>query len=335
MVADYSRFSVDVYFPTCRSDSIDECPENKDSDSGVYSDTSENSCSSSSTSCSSSLPPSSSSSSLPVSTVTPSTSTSPPPPSTTSSSSSSTSDTSSPVTVTTVQQNSTASSLSKPKFRLRYHHGRCFTRISDDNLIIQSEDESEDSFVKGLESKYFLSMEWKSNDRGHNGEGSFIVESKDLDHNYDILEAQRISSECSEHTLQECLSLFIEPEILSADEAWFCPSCKKHREATKQLTLWRLPPILIIQLKRFMFKNPYYKEKINKFIQFPLENLDMTEFCCLDSPQVEQQRPIYDLYATINHHGGMFGGHYTAYARTRFKNREFGKTDNFYFSKVN
>lgn len=28
-----------------------------------------------------------------------------------------------------------------------------------------------------------------------------------------------------------------------------------------------------------------------------------------------QQPPIYDLYAVINHYGGMIGGHYTAYAR--------------------
>lgn len=28
-----------------------------------------------------------------------------------------------------------------------------------------------------------------------------------------------------------------------------------------------------------------------------------------------QHPPIYDLYAVINHYGGMIGGHYTAYAR--------------------
>lgn len=28
-----------------------------------------------------------------------------------------------------------------------------------------------------------------------------------------------------------------------------------------------------------------------------------------------QQPPVYDLYAVINHYGGMIGGHYTAYAR--------------------
>lgn len=25
--------------------------------------------------------------------------------------------------------------------------------------------------------------------------------------------------------------------------------------------------------------------------------------------------PIYDLYGVANHHGGLLGGHYTAYAR--------------------
>ncbi|XP_015784406.1 ubiquitin carboxyl-terminal hydrolase 19 [Tetranychus urticae] len=291
MVAEYSRFSVDICCPTSRSDSIDDCPETKDSDSGVYSDTSENSCSSSSTSCSNSIPPSFTAPTL-------------------TSSSTTTSTTSSPTVTQT-----------RPKFLLRYHNSRCFTRISDETLIQEPDDENEESIMKDLSGKYFLSMEWRPLEHKN---GSFIVETKDLDHNYDILEAQRIASECYEHTLQDCLSAFIEPEILSADEAWYCPSCKALREATKQLCLWRLPPILIIQLKRFMFKNLYYKEKISKFIRFPLENLDMTEYCCPNSPQVSQQKPIYDLYAVINHHGGMFGGHYTAYARTRFKNREYG-----------
>lgn len=43
-------------------------------------------------------------------------------------------------------------------------------------------------------------------------------------------------------------------------------------------------------------------------------NLDLSKFCIGQKDDV-QQPPIYDLYAVINHYGGMIGGHYTAYAR--------------------
>ena len=50
----------------------------------------------------------------------------------------------------------------------------------------------------------------------------------------------------------------------------YCPKCKAHREATKQLSVWRLPEILIIHLKRFSFRNILFKDKITKLVEFPL-----------------------------------------------------------------
>ena len=50
----------------------------------------------------------------------------------------------------------------------------------------------------------------------------------------------------------------------------YCPTCKAHREATKQLSVWRLPEILIIHLKRFSFRNILFKDKITKLVDFPL-----------------------------------------------------------------
>lgn len=45
-----------------------------------------------------------------------------------------------------------------------------------------------------------------------------------------------------------------------------------------------------------------------------VRNLDLSKFCIGQKDEM-QQPPIYDLYAVINHYGGMIGGHYTAYAR--------------------
>ena len=46
----------------------------------------------------------------------------------------------------------------------------------------------------------------------------------------------------------------------------------------------------------------------------PPRNLDLSRFCIGQKDEL-QQPPVYDLYAVINHYGGMIGGHYTAYAR--------------------
>ncbi|NWX81299.1 UBP19 hydrolase, partial [Alca torda] len=111
----------------------------------------------------------------------------------------------------------------------------------------------------------------------------------------------------------QCLNLFTKPEVLAPEEAWYCPKCKQHREASKQLMLWRLPNILIIQLKRFSFRSFIWRDKINDMVDFPVRSLDLSKFCI--GRKGEQQLPMYDLYAVINHYGGMIGGHYTAYAR--------------------
>ena len=69
--------------------------------------------------------------------------------------------------------------------------------------------------------------------------------------------------------LQQCVSLFMEPEVLSEDEAWYCPQCKAHRQATKQLSVWRLPKYLIVQLKRFSYRNFLWCDKVDKMVDFP------------------------------------------------------------------
>ncbi|KAF6030636.1 USP19 [Bugula neritina] len=116
----------------------------------------------------------------------------------------------------------------------------------------------------------------------------------------------------SDTGLERCLYEFTKPEVLSKDESWYCPTCKTHREANKQMTLWSLPDTLIIQLKRFSFGGSIYRNKIDDFISFPLTGLDMNRFYA--GPKLPQI-PLYDLYGVVNHHGSLLGGHYTAYAR--------------------
>jgi len=53
---------------------------------------------------------------------------------------------------------------------------------------------------------------------------------------------------------------------------------------------------------------------VNRKTLVSFRNLDLSKFCIGQKDEM-QQPPIYDLYAVINHYGGMIGGHYTAYAR--------------------
>lgn len=124
------------------------------------------------------------------------------------------------------------------------------------------------------------------------------------------------SNRQSNPTLHDCIQLFTEPEVLAREEAWYCPRCKSHQEATKELSLWKLPDVLVIQLKRFSFRNRLWRDKIDKHVTFPIKGLDMSPFCIR-----QQSEPlIYDLFGVVNHHGSLFGGHYTSYVQLMDEN---------------
>jgi ubiquitin carboxyl-terminal hydrolase 4/11/15 len=80
--------------------------------------------------------------------------------------------------------------------------------------------------------------------------------------------------------LTECLKLYTSQEKLGADDAWYCPACKKHQQATKKFDLWTLPEVLVIHLKRFSY-NRYWRDKIDTLIEFPIE---VSEDYCRLSP---------------------------------------------------
>ncbi|XP_050960538.1 ubiquitin carboxyl-terminal hydrolase 15 isoform X2 [Labeo rohita] len=125
--------------------------------------------------------------------------------------------------------------------------------------------------------------------------------------------------------LKDCIELFTTKEKLGAEDPWYCPNCKQHQQATKKLDLWSLPPVLVVHLKRFSYSR-YMRDKLDSLVDFPLRDLDMSEF--LINPNAGPCR--YDLIAVSNHYGGMGGGHYTAYA----KNKEDDKWYNFDDSSV-
>uniref|UniRef100_A0A4W6F5B2 Ubiquitin carboxyl-terminal hydrolase n=1 Tax=Lates calcarifer TaxID=8187 RepID=A0A4W6F5B2_LATCA len=112
--------------------------------------------------------------------------------------------------------------------------------------------------------------------------------------------------------LRECIELFTTMETLGEHDPWYCPTCKKHQQATKKFDLWSLPRILVVHLKRFSY-NRCWRDKLDTVVDFPIRDLNMSEFVC--DPKAGPY--TYDLIAVSNHYGGMGGGHYTAYGKNK------------------
>ncbi|MED6270021.1 hypothetical protein CHARACLAT_005576 [Characodon lateralis] len=189
------------------------------------------------------------------------------------------------------------------------HASQFYIGLLDSNNKEQRLDEKEDALAE-LRDDVTLELVWKNNERLKE---YVLVSSKELEYEEDPSSLSE-TARAGHFTLEQCLNLFTKPEVLAPEEAWYCPKCQQHREASKQLLLWRLPNVLIIQLKRFSFRSFIWRDKINDMVDFPVRNLDLSKFCIGQKDEM-QQPPVYDLYAVINHYGGMIGGHYTAYAR--------------------
>lgn len=75
--------------------------------------------------------------------------------------------------------------------------------------------------------------------------------------------------------LDHCLRAFTTEEKL--EECYHCSNCKSKQPATKKLQIWKLPPILIVHLKRFNFVNNKWV-KSQKVVNFPFKDFDPTPY---------------------------------------------------------
>jgi len=79
-------------------------------------------------------------------------------------------------------------------------------------------------------------------------------------------------------TLEDCLDAFAEEEKIPDT---YCSKCKDFQIQTKRMSLWRLPPVVIIQFKRFQFTK-HMRRKLRDFVQFPVEGLDLSRIRVTD-----------------------------------------------------
>ncbi|KAI9028353.1 hypothetical protein CLU79DRAFT_563267 [Phycomyces nitens] len=118
------------------------------------------------------------------------------------------------------------------------------------------------------------------------------------------------------NTLMDCLDRYTQPEKLGNNE-YSCSKCgNTFQEATKQLSVKRMPPVLSFQLKRF--EHGGAATKIETKVRFPVE-LDMTPYTTdgkKDQSSINTAN-MYTLFAVVNHQGKLDTGHYTMFAKHR------------------
>jgi ubiquitin carboxyl-terminal hydrolase 22/27/51 len=129
------------------------------------------------------------------------------------------------------------------------------------------------------------------------------------------------------NTLAACLRRYTQPEKLGTKE-YVCPKCgRASHEASKRLSIRKLPLVLSFQFKRFEQKasDKSTARKIEAQIRFPA-TLNMAPYTTLYMREAEKGNSAlssagpdstyeYDLFAVINHEGQMNNGHYTNFAR--------------------
>jgi len=117
----------------------------------------------------------------------------------------------------------------------------------------------------------------------------------------------------------DAIETYLEEEVLEGDEKWFCRHCEKKVDARKKIDLWKLPPVLVLHLKRFEFDQRSCQfRKLGNHLRMP-EVVDLLEYT--SSPQREGAR--YEVVAVANHMGPFGSGHYTATCRVGTSWRHF------------
>ena len=113
--------------------------------------------------------------------------------------------------------------------------------------------------------------------------------------------------------LSQCIKEFLKEEDLHGDNQYHCSFCMSKQDATRYIKLQELPPVLNLQLLRFVFdRKTGCKKKLNNSIWFP-EVLNMKEYV-----DINMEGCVYDLTAVLIHRGlSAYSGHYIAHIKDK------------------
>jgi ubiquitin C-terminal hydrolase len=122
-------------------------------------------------------------------------------------------------------------------------------------------------------------------------------------------------------SIQDLLKQEIQDETI---EGYACDKCSPTRTtAIRHTHLWKLPRTLFVVLKRF---TPTGQKNNAAFTMNHEDTFSFTEYFNPHSPEPSRSKS-YSLFATIDHHGVLGGGHYTAQALNLLDQKWYGYDD--------
>uniref|UniRef100_A0A8R1HZH3 ubiquitinyl hydrolase 1 n=1 Tax=Caenorhabditis japonica TaxID=281687 RepID=A0A8R1HZH3_CAEJA len=197
-------------------------------------------------------------------------------------------------------------------------------KLITQNDSFGAHDIGDDEACQALETGTYVSINWINQRNGK----PYITIGNRTDIDVNVEKSKQMSSNSTGSVSNNCdtnphltqmLGLFSETERLKPEESWYCSTCKEHVEATKRLQLYRLPPVLIIQLKRFVYtafthqSAMHRRSKDERTVEYPLESLDMSPFLAETAPN--RNSTMYDLTGVVCHNGSSYFGHYISMGR--------------------
>jgi ubiquitin carboxyl-terminal hydrolase 2 len=90
-------------------------------------------------------------------------------------------------------------------------------------------------------------------------------------------------------------------------DGYDCDKCKQKSKTQKSTRIWKLPKVLILTLKRF---TPF-GTRDNTPVLYDGSPLSLKELFSKDSHENSKEK-VYNIFATVDHHGHHMGGHYTS-----------------------
>ena len=106
-------------------------------------------------------------------------------------------------------------------------------------------------------------------------------------------------------SVSECVAGYLAPEELSGENRYHCEACAAKVDASRSIELLDLPPVLNLQLLRYIYnRTTLQKQKLKTRVRLELE---------LSLPRADGAAVPYDLVAVLHHRGASaHGGHYVA-----------------------
>tara|TARA_B110000261_G_C13064171_1_gene349456 strand:+ start:446 stop:1513 length:1068 start_codon:yes stop_codon:yes gene_type:complete len=140
-----------------------------------------------------------------------------------------------------------------------------------------------------------------------------------IHHNHDsscIIDIEiPIVQDNNKYQLIDCIKNHMNTELLNSnpDMKWTCDECNNSEISEKSTKYWKLPPTLIISLKRFIYdKDSNNMIKNNIYIDAPLE-LNLSEYV------LSNNNSKYKLKSVANHFGNLNNGHYFSIVKNKDK----------------